>query len=308
MPVLCTFACMCVERDFKSLSTTLFNCLFYCYNKFLPTRYLKNLICFATFWFLWSSTWVFAQESPRSEAWSFRPCPVTLVLSVISKDLRIKRAELMSTDTAYRSHSGVKDPEALQVAPLHPPKPSPSKSKTEPSNISLQSSYHTLTVILRPSPIKCFPCGSAGKESACNVGDLGSIPGFGRSPGEGRGCPLQYSGLANCIDCVFYGVAKSRTQLSDFPFPIKYFGLWSCMGCCWSRVHCTHQPGRSHSWLGSLRVAQKYFEIIEIMETHSSILAWRIPWTEESGRLQSMGLHRVRHNWSNLACMQILSS
>ena len=46
MPVLCTFACMCVERDFKSLSTTLFNCLLYCYNKFLPTKYLKNLICF----------------------------------------------------------------------------------------------------------------------------------------------------------------------------------------------------------------------------------------------------------------------
>jgi len=38
-----------------------------------------------------------------------------------------------------------------------------------------------------------FPCGSAGKESACNVGDLGSIPGLGRSPGEGIDCPLQYS-------------------------------------------------------------------------------------------------------------------
>ena len=41
----------------------------------------------------------------------------------------------------------------------------------------------------------CFPCGSAGKESACNVGDLGLIPGLGRSPGEGKGYPLQYSGL-----------------------------------------------------------------------------------------------------------------
>ena len=39
-----------------------------------------------------------------------------------------------------------------------------------------------------------FPCGSAGKESACNVGDLGWIPGLGRSPGEGKGYPLQYSG------------------------------------------------------------------------------------------------------------------
>ena len=45
-----------------------------------------------------------------------------------------------------------------------------------------------------------FPCGSAGKESACNVGDLGSIPGLGRSPGEGKGFPLQYSGLENSMD------------------------------------------------------------------------------------------------------------
>ena len=45
-----------------------------------------------------------------------------------------------------------------------------------------------------------FPCGSAGKESACNVGDLGSIPGLGRSPGEGKGYPLQYSGLDNSMD------------------------------------------------------------------------------------------------------------
>ena len=43
-------------------------------------------------------------------------------------------------------------------------------------------------------------CGSAGKESACNVGDLGSIPGLGRSPGEGKGYPLQYSGLENSMD------------------------------------------------------------------------------------------------------------
>ena len=47
-----------------------------------------------------------------------------------------------------------------------------------------------------------FPCGSAGKESACNAGDLGSIPGLGRSPGEGEGYPLQYSGLENSTDCI----------------------------------------------------------------------------------------------------------
>ena len=66
-----------------------------------------------------------------------------------------------------------------------------------------------------------FPCGSAGKESACNAGDLGSIPGLGRSPGEGNGYPLQYSGLENSMDCTVHGVAKSWTQLSDFHFPFQ---------------------------------------------------------------------------------------
>ena len=63
-----------------------------------------------------------------------------------------------------------------------------------------------------------FPYGSAGKESTCNVGDLGLIPGLGRSPGEGKGYPLQYSGLENSMDCIAHGITKSRTQLSDFPF------------------------------------------------------------------------------------------
>ena len=63
-----------------------------------------------------------------------------------------------------------------------------------------------------------FPGGSASKEFACNAGDLDSITGFGRSPGEGKGYPLQYSGLENSSDCTIYRVAKSRTQLSDFPF------------------------------------------------------------------------------------------
>ena len=56
-----------------------------------------------------------------------------------------------------------------------------------------------------------FPCGSAGKESACNAGDLGSIPGLGRSLGEGKGYLLQYSGLENSMDCIVHGVTKSRT-------------------------------------------------------------------------------------------------
>ena len=51
--------------------------------------------------------------------------------------------------------------------------------------------------------------GSDGKESAYNAGHLGSIPGLGRSPGEGNGNPLQYSGLENFIDSLVHGVAKS---------------------------------------------------------------------------------------------------
>ena len=66
-------------------------------------------------------------------------------------------------------------------------------------------------------------CGSVGKESVCNVGDLGSIPRLGRSPGEGKGYPLQYSGLENFMDCIVHRVAKSQTCLRDFHF--------HCQGC-----------------------------------------------------------------------------
>ena len=61
-----------------------------------------------------------------------------------------------------------------------------------------------------------FPCGLAGKESACNAGDLGLIPGLGRSPGEGKVYPLQFSGPENSVDSILHGVAKSRIRLSDF--------------------------------------------------------------------------------------------
>ena len=68
-----------------------------------------------------------------------------------------------------------------------------------------------------------FPCGSAGKESACNVGDLGSIPGLGRSHGEGNSYPLQYSGLENSMDYIVLGVSTSQAWLSDFHF---HFHSW----------------------------------------------------------------------------------
>ena len=68
-----------------------------------------------------------------------------------------------------------------------------------------------------------FPGGSDGKGSARNAGDLGSIPGLGKSPGEGNGNPLQYSYLENSMNggawwATLHGVAKSQTRLSDFTF------------------------------------------------------------------------------------------
>ena len=75
-----------------------------------------------------------------------------------------------------------------------------------------------------------FPCSSAGEKSAFNAGNPGTIPGSGRSPGEGIGYPLQYSGLENSMDCIVDGVTKSQTQLSDFHYLhiSKYVSSKSC--------------------------------------------------------------------------------
>ena len=71
---------------------------------------------------------------------------------------------------------------------------------------------------LPPSLSKGFPCGSAGKESACSAGDLDSIPGLRGPPWTRKGYPFQYSGLENSMDCIVRGVAKSWTRLNDFHF------------------------------------------------------------------------------------------
>ena len=63
-----------------------------------------------------------------------------------------------------------------------------------------------------------FPGGSAGKEFTCNVGDLGSVPGLERYPGEEKGYPLQYSGLENPMDCIVHEVTESQARLRDFHF------------------------------------------------------------------------------------------
>ena len=117
--------------------------------------------------------------------------------------------------------------------------------------------------------IQSFPGGSDSKESSCNARDPGSISGLERSLGEGSGTPLQYSCLENPMDggawwAAVHGAAKSRTQLSDFTFTFHFHALE------------------------------------KEMATHSSVLAWRIPWTEEPGGLPSMGSHRVWYDWSDL--------
>ena len=73
--------------------------------------------------------------------------------------------------------------------------------------------------------LRGFPDNSVGKESTCNAGDLDSIPGLGRSPGEGKAYPLQYSDLENSMNRKAHGVAKSRIQLSDFHFTLTMIGI-----------------------------------------------------------------------------------
>ena len=102
-----------------------------------------------------------------------------------------------------------------------------------------------------------FSGSSAGKESACNAGDPVLIPVWGRSPGEGMGCLLQYSWASLVAQTVKNLPAIQKTWVQS--------------------------PG----WEDPLE---------KRMATHSSILAWRIPWTEEPGKIQSMGSQRLGHN------------
>ena len=68
------------------------------------------------------------------------------------------------------------------------------------ANPALSISEVTVIGSIGPGKKVGFPCGSAGKDSACSAGDLGSIPGLGTSPGEGKGNPFQYSGLENFMN------------------------------------------------------------------------------------------------------------
>ena len=73
------------------------------------------------------------------------------------------------------------------------------------------------------SSMLSLPDSSVVKDSTCNAGDPSLIPGLGKSTGEGKGYPLQYSGLENFMDCIDHGVAKSRIRLSDFSLSLSAF-------------------------------------------------------------------------------------
>ena len=108
-------------------------------------------------------------------------------------------------------------------------------------------SFYKKNIFERLLHVSCFPCGSAGKESSCNVGDLGSIPGLGRSPGEGIGYLL-------------HSWASLMAQL------VK------------------NLPAMWETWVLSLGWEDP---LVKRKATHSSILAWRIPWTVVHGVAKS---------------------
>ena len=97
-----------------------------------------------------------------------------------------------------------------------------------------------------------FPCGSAGKETAYTAGDLGSIPGLGRPPGEGKVYPLQYSGLENSVDCIVHVVTKSWTRLSKFHFHWSMNAITMSVDQCllfkWWGVGILELPGGLGFW------------------------------------------------------------
>ena len=128
-----------------------------------------------------------------------------------------------------------------------------------------------------------FPGGSAGKESTLNAGDLGLIPELGSSPGEGRGYPLQYSGLENSKNYIVHGIAKSWTRNEQPSLTPLLPGLpWWFSG---------KELAANAGDTGSVTRLEDLLE--KEIGTHSSILAWEIPWTEEHGRLQSMGVTKI---------------
>ena len=146
-----------------------------------------------------------------------------------------------------------------------------------------------------------FPGGSEGKESTCNVGDLGSIPELGRSPGEGIGYPLQYSGLENSMDCIVCGIAKSWTRLRTFTslqhsqgvqtiiFSFLLFRRASLVSQLVKRILLQCRRPGFDSCVGKIPWRRAW-------QPTPVFLPGESPWTEVPGGLQSLGSQRVGQN------------
>ena len=154
--------------------------------------------------------------------------PVTLALALSSLD-------------GVRGPARPDQPSRLIFVSRVPPPPAaaspnlPAKGKPLPLQPQISADWLLATVF------PFLPCGSAGKESACNAGDPGAIPDLGRSPGEENSYPLQYSGLENPMDSMVQGVAKSGTRLSGFYLTHLLVPEESCFSprCSWSLVSST---------------------------------------------------------------------
>ena len=176
--------------------------------------------------------------------------------------------------------------------------------------------------------------------NAGDAGDKGSIPGPGRSPSRGTGRPLQCSCLENSMDrggwrAAVHGVTGSHTTKQLSKHPHTYFSYIPFLCVCFQifsvfwvllegrfgegngtplQYSCLENPMDRGAWRAAVHGVDRsptrlsdftftsHFHALEKeMATHSSILAWRIPGMGEPGGLPSMGLHRVGHDWSDLA-------
>ena len=156
----------------------------------------------------------------------------------------------------------------------------------------------------------------------------GSIPGSGRSPEEGHNNPFQYSCLENPMDRGFFRatvhrIAQRRTRLKQLsthahtivkssyhkiPNLFHHLFLLVIQGLCFAKVGLflgPHLVGKERTTWYLIPRAQTWPQLCAVLgEGNGTLLqysAWKIPWTEEPGRQQSMGSHRVGHDWSDLA-------
>ena len=173
------------------------------------------------------------------------------------------------------------------------------------STSRMEESDRWTSLSLKDMPFFCWGCpgGSAGKESACSVGDLGSIPGLKRSPGEGKGYPLRYSRLENCMDCIVYGLTKSTTWPINFHFigagteKMGFPGGTSGKepGCQCRR----HKRCRFNPWVGK-SPQRRAWQSIPICYA-----CLENQWTEEPGGLQPWRHNElIRLQWLNMHLAQ----